>query len=310
MVGIFVGGQPRHGVAAEKPDRSGLSHRRRSDLSVPDEAVLSAPHLATSPPSERLACRPGDCRAVACPRHLAKSAVFLLGASRRTRSIPCLPLVLFHQRAGAPLPEPALPARLQYGPPSVVLAASFRLVVSLERILSRPRQAFLQTAGPRRPNTTARAVLERIHPRLFHVLDDTGILFDALLSGVGVAARLGDGHGRSLGSTGNARSLCRSDSCRAHDTWNLCCRAPSAYPRRHLAGPRPPPWRLHAVVGPHVGPYVRFLRLLAAALACGFAGVSCRGHRNVSLSGRALFPGGSRDDDHLFSRRTFGACGL
>src|SRR5256884_5962257 len=59
----------------------------------PDEAVLSAPHLATSPPSERLACRPGDCRAVACPRHLAKSAVFLLGASRRTRSIPWLPLV-------------------------------------------------------------------------------------------------------------------------------------------------------------------------------------------------------------------------
>src|SRR2546429_9892241 len=95
------------------------------------------------PPSERLACRPGDCRAVACPRHLAKSAVFLLGASRRTRSIPWLPLVLFHQRAGAPLPEPALPARLQYGPPSVVLAASFRVVVSLERILSRPRQAFL-----------------------------------------------------------------------------------------------------------------------------------------------------------------------
>src|SRR5436309_816143 len=141
MVGIFVGGQPRHGVAAEKPDRSGLSHRRRSDLSVPDEAVLSAPHLATSPPSERLACRPGDCRAVACPRHLAKSAVFLLGASRRTRSIPWPPLVLFHQRAGAPLPEPALPARLQYGPPSVVLAASFRVVVSLVRILSRCRSA-------------------------------------------------------------------------------------------------------------------------------------------------------------------------
>src|SRR5207237_8938722 len=101
----------------------------------------------------------------------------------------------------------------------------------LARTLPRNREACRQPAGPRGPDPTALAVLERIPPRLIDVLDDTGILFDALLSGVGVAARLGDGHGRSLGSTGNARSLCRSDSCRAHDTWNLCCRAPSAYPR-------------------------------------------------------------------------------
>src|SRR5207244_12483469 len=116
MVGIFVGGQPRHGVAAEKPDRSGLSHRRRSDLSVPDEAVLSAPHLATSPPSERLACRPGDCRAVACSRHLAKSAVFLLGASRRTRSIPSLPLGSFHQRERSAPTSLWRPVPLHTGP--------------------------------------------------------------------------------------------------------------------------------------------------------------------------------------------------
>src|SRR6266566_6354492 len=231
MVGLFAGGQPRHGVAAEELDRSCVSHRRRSDLSIPDPAVLSAPHLATSPPSERLACRPGDCRAVAHPRDPAKSAVFLLCASRRAGSIPLLSLVLFHQRAGAPLPEPALPARLQYGSPAVVLAAAFRVVVSLERILPRLRQAFVQTAGPRGTNTTAGGVLDRIHPRVFHVLDDPGILFDALLSGVGVAARLCDGNGRSLDSPGDRKSLCRSDSCRAHNTWNLCCRAPSAYAR-------------------------------------------------------------------------------
>ena len=59
-------------------------------------------------------------------------------------------------------------------------------------------QAVLQAGGPRRQNSSAGAVLDRLRPDLLHLLDDARVLLDALLSGDGVAAGFGNGGWRQV----------------------------------------------------------------------------------------------------------------
>ena len=59
-------------------------------------------------------------------------------------------MVLFHERAGAAVPQSALSARLQHRAPRLVLAVPSAVAVSLERLFSRGRQALLQARRSRR----------------------------------------------------------------------------------------------------------------------------------------------------------------
>ena len=52
----------------------------------------------------------------------------------------------------------------------------------------------------------AGALLDRLRAGLLHVLHHAGILFDALLSGAGLAHRLRDGHGKCLGPARHSRA--------------------------------------------------------------------------------------------------------
>ena len=70
--------------------------------------------------------------------------------AQRARVLSWILLVLFHQRARAALPEPALSARLQHGAAALVLAVPPAVVVSVERVFSGGRSKLrLPQAGPR-----------------------------------------------------------------------------------------------------------------------------------------------------------------
>src|SRR5437660_6775727 len=129
----------------------------------------------------------GDRSALAHPGHTAQSTVFRFHDAQRARRISRLLLVLLLQRTPAAFLEPALPARLQHRPAPVLLAVSFALAIPLERVSARGCEAELQARGSRLAHAVAVPVLGRIPADLLHVFLNAGILFDAVLSGVGAA---------------------------------------------------------------------------------------------------------------------------
>ena len=84
--------------------------------------------------------------AIAAPWHvlatLRNPPYFDLLDAQRSRPISRFFVVLFHQRAGAAVSEPALSARLQHRPARLVLAASSGMAVSLERLFSGRSRSF------------------------------------------------------------------------------------------------------------------------------------------------------------------------
>ena len=153
-------------------------------------------------PFAGIAAAAGDRRAVACAGDAAQSAVFRFHDAQRERLVSRVLLVLFHQRACAAVSESAISARLQHGAAAVFLAVPPAVVLSVERVLSGGVEAELPEAGPGIANATAGVVLVRLHPGVLHVLDDAGILLDAVLSGAGAAVGLGDGERRRAGCDG------------------------------------------------------------------------------------------------------------
>src|SRR6266446_3546439 len=136
-------------------------------------------------------------------------------------------MVLFHQRTGASLPESALSARLQYSSATLVLAVPLSLAISMERLLSRDRQTFVQAGRPRGSSTSPRPLLDRFSPHLFHLLHYAGILFHALLPCPRSAAWLRHGRGWRLDTARNARAL-RNRRCRRDRVFrDICCRSKS-----------------------------------------------------------------------------------
>ena len=226
VLGLYAGRHPRLGTTSKEPRRACVSNRRCRDLSIPDQTILLAAHLAAIAAHQRSLHHAAHRCAVAHPGHAKKSSLLLVFSSQRAGRIPWFPLVLFHQRAAFALPESALPARLQHRPPPVVLAVSLPVAVSLERLFPRCRETFLQAVGPRGPSTIARSLLDRLHPRFLHILDDAGILLDALLPGLGAAARFRDGDWRRLDSSRNAGSVRHSASRGNHDLRDFCCCPP------------------------------------------------------------------------------------
>ncbi len=66
----------------------------------------------------------------------------------------------------------------------------------------------VQAHRSRRAHAFAGALLDRLHPGLLHVFDDTGILFDAVLSGAGFAAGLRVGQGWQRSTLGPPHACC------------------------------------------------------------------------------------------------------
>ncbi len=141
-----------------------------------------------------------DCRSVACSCNVAQSALLRPDFPQRSRRVPRLLLVLLHERAGAALLEPSLSARLQHRAAPLVLAAASGLAISVERVSSRGCQTVFPSSRPRRTRAPDGSVLDRLRTRIFHVLDDAGILLHAVLSRFCTAHRFCVGHGRALDS--------------------------------------------------------------------------------------------------------------
>ena len=68
-------------------------------------------------------------------------------------------------------------------------------------------EALVQARGSRRAHAAAGAVLDRLHAGVLHLLDDAGVLLDAVLSGDGAAAGLGHGWWTAIGSSAGTRVL-------------------------------------------------------------------------------------------------------
>src|SRR5260370_40383609 len=156
----------------------------------------------------------------------------------------------------------------------MVLAVSFTVVVSLERLFPCSPQTLLQTAGPSRAHPIAGTVLDGIHPRLFYILHNAGILFDALLSRPGAVAGLCHGCGRGLDSPGNPRTFRYGASGGNHNIRNFCCCAPPTKTRQYFASTEPSSQCLNALPWAHVGHYFRLLCLSTACNGGGLAVIS------------------------------------
>ena len=98
------------------------------------------------------------------------------------------------------------PTRLQHGSARLLLAVPSSVVISMERLSAGGRQALFQAGGPDRPRAFAVTVLDRFRAGLLHFLNDAGVLLDAVLSGVCVADRVGDGGGKHLDSQRHERA--------------------------------------------------------------------------------------------------------
>ena len=110
-----------------------------------------------------------------------------------------------------------------------------------------------RAGGSRRADATAGPVLDRIHPGVLHVFHHAGILFDALLSGAGVAARLRDGGGRSVDPARNAGAV-RDSRCAARSRRDAVFHgAESARAGRYFARAEPESRRIHALARAYRG---------------------------------------------------------
>src|SRR3984957_19791546 len=115
----------------------------------------------------------------------------------------------------------------------MVLALSFNLAFSLERLSGRGRQALIQTTGSRRTYAAAGPVLDRLYSRLLYFLYNPGILLNAGLPCVRVAAWLRHGPRMCLGSPRHSCLEHRLGDCSVSVFLYSVCGAACANTRRH-----------------------------------------------------------------------------
>ena len=112
-------------------------------------------------------------------------------------------------------------------------------------------------------------LLDGVHSHLLHLLNDSGILLHAVLSGLGASAGLGHGDGRQVDPS---RDACfGSNRCARWDSLYRHCirRAQFAHSGRYFLCPIAASFGLHALARAFAGCYLRFLRLSSsAALPC------------------------------------------
>src|SRR5271156_2559097 len=123
---------PRAWPNAEESYRRRLPARSGHVVFVFLQAIVFAEHMAKAAPHFRHGPGAVDSGSVAYPGDGPQSPLFCLDPQEHGRSLSRFSLVLLHQRAVAPFPEPALPARLRHRAAGVVLAFSFRVALSLE----------------------------------------------------------------------------------------------------------------------------------------------------------------------------------
>jgi len=72
----------------------------------------------------------------------------------------------------------------------LVLAVSSHLAISVDGLFASGCEVELSSGGSRWPDVAFRAVVGKFHPGVLHLFNYSKVLLDALLPGVGVAARL------------------------------------------------------------------------------------------------------------------------
>ncbi len=217
---------------------------------------------------------------IAAPWHvlatLRNPPLFRFHHAQRARRIPRLPVVLFHERAGAAVPEPALSARLQHRAARLVLAVPPALAVPLERVLSGGGAARLPAGGPRRADAPAGPVLDRFSAGVFQLFHDPGILLHALLPGAGAAAGVGHGGRRRMGAARHARAVCGGRMRGGGRGGDFAGGAEPAVSGRYFGRAGAASRRLHAVARPHGGSDPEFVRVSAHSAGAGGDGVPDR----------------------------------
>ncbi len=193
------------GTAAEGADRGGVSRWRRGCcICSLTKQLFERRTWQRLQPFRGWLLLLADRRAVARAGDAAQSAVSRFHDAQRAGVVSRVLLVLLHQRARAAVSEPAVSAGLQHGAAAVLLAVSPAVAVSVERVFSGGVEAELPEAGPGIADAADGVVLGGIHPGVLHVFDHAGVLLDAVLSGAGAAAGLGDGE-RARGGCGGER---------------------------------------------------------------------------------------------------------
>src|SRR5689334_932611 len=218
----------------------------------------------------------GDRRALAHHRYAAESAVFRFHDAQRAGRVSRLLLVLLFQRAYPAVPESAVSARLQHGPPPVLLAVPPAVAVSLERVPAGCRQAKLSSGGSSLAAALSVPVLGRISADVLHVFIHAGILFDAVLSGARAADRKRtDRQTRFiLDSRGSYRVGCSRDAGAGGDRLYLVPSVESAGAGRYFAGLDATSRCLHAIARAHGRSDHGVVRLPANASLAGGPRVS------------------------------------
>ena len=143
VVGIPARGQPGNGASAEELGSRGFPAGHGFDLSARYAAIVSSENLEAAASIQRFSDRAVDRGTLAHTRHAAEPSVFRFHFPQRPGPISRISLVLFHERASASLLEFALSAGLQHGSPALFLAASSCLAISVERVSTRDRKAFI-----------------------------------------------------------------------------------------------------------------------------------------------------------------------
>src|SRR5579871_1950171 len=309
-MGCFVRGQPGCESFAEEPDWGGVSAGRRRPVPRAHPAVVPMENLEAAASVQRRADHFSHCRALAHSRDTSQSAVLRFHLAQRARRVSRIPLVLFHQRAGSALLEPALSTRLQHCPAPLFLAVPPHLAFSLERVLSRHCETLVPAHRPRRTRSAARTLLGWLHPGLFHVFHHAGILFDAVLSRARAAARLRHGGGRQLDSMGNARAQCNlavRGNCRGNAVVSH-----SRYPgaRRYLVLAELSSRCLFALARTYGGPDAQIVRLSARSAVAGCDCVSDWLDRDRADNRAQSVPLRRSDVRAVFPSRPHGAGGV
>src|SRR5579863_2110979 len=145
----------------------------------------------------------------------AESSLFRVDVEERPGLVSRIFMVLRDQRAVAAVSESALPARLQHGATAVVLAVSFAVAVSMERVSAGDQGFIVQAVGPSGTDEVTGVVSDGIHSGVLHFFNHAGVLLDAVLSGACAVAGFGDGRGKRVDQAGNAAPWYDRGACGA-----------------------------------------------------------------------------------------------
>src|SRR5712664_1290790 len=194
-----MGGDPcrksGHRTLAQESDWHCVSSRGRPALLVFYETTLFPQNLATAAAREWLSNRIAYRRPLACGGDAPQPSLLRLDSKERPRLVPRILVVLFHKRTAPAFSEPKIPARLQHGSAPIFLAVPLPMALSLERVPAGDRKVVFQTCGSRWTSETSGPLLDGLHSRFLHVLNHSGVLLDAVLSGSGSPAWLSNGNG-------------------------------------------------------------------------------------------------------------------